>query len=71
MSDSRDPVDCGPPGSSAHGIPQAKALQWVGISSSRDLPDPGVELMSPALTGGFFTIEPPGKTHSLTVANNF
>ena len=31
---------------------------WAATSSSRDLPDPGIEptsLMSPALTGGFFT----------------
>ena len=27
----------------------------------RDLPDPGVEPMSPALADGFFTTEPPGK----------
>ena len=30
----------------------------------RDLPDPGIEpgsLISPALAGGFFTTEPPGK----------
>ena len=26
-----------------------------------DLPNPGIELMSPALAGGFFTAEPPGK----------
>ena len=26
-----------------------------------DLPDPGIELMSPALARGFFTTEPPGK----------
>ena len=26
-----------------------------------DLPDPGIEPMSPALAGGFFTTEPPGK----------
>ena len=25
------------------------------------LPDPGIEPESPALTGGFFTTEPPGK----------
>ena len=32
--------------------------------SPGDLPDPGIEpksLMSPALAGGFFTTEPPGK----------
>ena len=26
-----------------------------------DLPDPGTEPASPALAGGFFTIEPPGR----------
>ena len=26
-----------------------------------DLPGSGTELVSPALAGGFFTIEPPGK----------
>ena len=26
-----------------------------------DLPDPGIELTSPALAGRFFTTEPPGK----------
>ena len=30
-----DPVDCSPPGSSAHGIPQARILEWVAISSYR------------------------------------
>jgi len=29
-----------------------------------DLPDPGIEPESPALAGGFFTIEPPGKPPS-------
>ena len=28
-------------------------------------PDPGIEHVSPALTGGFFTTEPPGKSQSL------
>ena len=30
--------------------------------SPEDLPDPGVELLSPALAGGFFTTESPGKS---------
>ena len=30
-----DPVDCCPPGSSVHGILQARILQWVTMSSSR------------------------------------
>ena len=29
------PVDCSPPGSSVHGISQARILEWVAISSSR------------------------------------
>ena len=28
-----------------------------------DLPDPGIEPESPALTGRFFTTEPPGKPY--------
>ena len=31
----RDLLDCSPPGSSVHGILQAKILEWVAISSSR------------------------------------
>ena len=29
-----DPMDCSPPGSSVHGILQARILEWVAISSS-------------------------------------
>ena len=46
------PMDGSLPGSSVHGILQARILEWVAISSSRDLPDPGIEpksLISPAL----------------------
>ena len=49
-------MDCSPPGSSVHGILQARILEWVAVPSSRYLPDPGIEyatLMSPALAGGF------------------
>ena len=44
-----DPLNCSPPGSSVHGILQARILEWVAISFSRDLPDPGIEPKSPAL----------------------
>ena len=30
-----DPMDCSPPGSSVHGILQARTLEWVAISLSR------------------------------------
>ena len=29
-----DPMDCSPPGSSVHGIFQARALEWVAIAFS-------------------------------------
>ena len=59
VSNSLEPHGLSPPGSSAHGIFQAKTLEWVPFPPPGDLPDPGIEpvsLTSPALTGGFFTI---------------
>ena len=35
VSDSWDPVNCSPPGSSVHGILQARILEWVAISFFR------------------------------------
>ena len=35
--------------------------------TSGDLPNPGIELVSPALAGGFFTSEPPGTDHQKNV----
>ena len=35
MSNSCDPMDCRPPGSSVHGVLQARILEWVAISFSR------------------------------------
>ena len=48
VSDSVTPIDCSPPGSSAHGILQVRILEWAAISFSRDLPNPGMEPRSPA-----------------------
>ena len=44
-----DSMNYSPPGSSVHGILQARILEWVAITFSRDLPSPGFELWSPAL----------------------
>ena len=55
-----DPMDYSPPGSTGHGISQAKILEWFAISFSGDLPDPGIEPVSLALPGGFVITEPPG-----------
>ena len=49
MSDSLWPKKCSPPGSSVHGILQARIREWVAISFSRDLRDPGIEPRCPAL----------------------
>ena len=45
-------------------LSMARILEWVDISSFRESSrprDPGIDPMSPALAGGFFTGEPPGK----------
>ena len=48
-----DPMDCSLPGSSVHGIIQAKILEWVAILSSRGhLLNPGMEPASPAWQAG-------------------
>ena len=54
-----NPMDCSPPGSSVHGIFQARILEWVAISFSRGAPDPGVEFEQSAWAEGFFTPESP------------
>ena len=56
-----DPRDRSPPGSSIHHISWARMLQWVAIPSPGDLPDPGIKPGSPALSGGVFSPEPPGR----------
>ena len=38
----RDPMDCSPPGSLAHGISQARVLEWGAIAFSEE----GVQLPS-------------------------
>ena len=55
------PVDCSLPGSSVHGILQARILEWVAMPSSRGSSPPRDQTcLSPA--GGFFLpLAPPGK----------
>ena len=42
-----DFMDYSLPGSSVHEISWARILEWVAISSCRDLPNPGIELRFP------------------------
>ena len=49
MSNPCNLMDCSLPGSSVHEIFQARILEWVAISFSMDLPDPGNKPWSPSL----------------------
>ena len=44
-----DSMDCSPPGSSVHGILQARTLEWLPFPPPGDRPKPGTEPASPAL----------------------
>ena len=43
------------------GFPRQQYRSGLPFPSPGDLPNPGIELTSPVLAGGFFTTEPPGK----------
>jgi len=43
------------------GFPRYEYWSVLSISSPGDLPNPEIELTSPALAGRFFTTEPPEK----------
>ena len=54
-----NPMDCTLPGSLVCAFLQARRLEWVAMTTPRDLPNPRIEptfLMSPALAGGLFTV---------------
>ena len=63
-------MDHSPPGSSVHGILQARILEWVAMPSSRGSSRPRnqthVSCVS-CIAGGFFTAEPPGKPTCLSL----
>ena len=51
-----NPMDCGPPGSSVHGILQGQNTgAGCHFPSPGDLPDPGIEPASPALQAGIIS----------------
>ena len=59
-----DPVGGSPPGSSVHGIPQARTLEWAAIFSSRgsSWPRDWTSVSCSSCTAGrFFASEPQGK----------
>ena len=52
-------MDCCPPGSSVHGVFQARTLEWVAFPSPEDLPDPGIKPRALALKADSLPSEPP------------
>ena len=63
-----EPMDCNLPGSSVHGILQARVLKWVATPSSRGSSRTSIEptsLMSPAWGGYFFTSSATWEAHIL------
>ena len=64
-----NPMDCRPPGSSIHGILQARILEWVASPFSRASSDPGIEPRSPALQADPGLSHQGGPTGSIHVVN--
>ena len=62
VSNSFAPHDYSPLGSIVHGFPRQEYWSRLPLPSPRDLPNPGIEPVSPALAGRFFTVEQPGNT---------
>ena len=54
-------MDCSPPGSSVHGILQARILDVLPFPSPGDLPYPGIEPGSPALQADFYHMSHHGR----------
>ena len=51
-----DPMVCSSPGSSVHGILQARILQWIAMPSSRGSSQPRDQIQVSPIAGGFFTV---------------
>ena len=64
-----DPTDCSPPGSSVHGIFQARILERVAISFSRGSSQHRDQTHVPCISciGGFLTTELPGEAGSACI----
>ena len=57
-----DPIDCSPPGSSVHGILQARIQEWVTMPFSRGSSQPRDWTQVSCFAGRFFTIWGPRET---------
>ena len=61
-----DPMDCSPSGSSVHGIFQARILEWLAISFSRDIPNPEMEPKAPVYPALQVDFLPPEQPKMMT-----
>ena len=68
-------MDCSPPGSSVHGISQARILEWVAISFSRGSSRPrdgtyvsciGRQMLKAFLMNLIFSFNTVGRSHCIT-----
>ena len=70
MSDSLRPMACSPPGSSVHGILQARILEWVAMPFLRRSSQPRARTqVSPTLRVVSLPSEPPGKLHVTSLSS--
>ena len=65
-----DLTDCSLPGSSVYVISQARTLGWVASFFSRGSSHLGIEPVSPAWAGGFFTADSRGKPIRLDTSHH-
>ena len=63
------PTLCDPMGYTVHGILQARILEWVAFPFSRDLPNPGIEPISPTLQVDSSPAEPQVKPKNTGVGS--
>ena len=61
-----NPMDCSPPGSSLHGILQARKLEWVAIPFYRGSSQPRVWIQVSCIAGGSFTLWATREAHTHT-----
>ena len=55
-----DPMDCSPPGSSIHGILQARILEWVAISFCRGSSQPNDQTRVSCIAGRLYHLSHQG-----------
>ena len=60
-----NPMDCSPPGSSVHGILQARKLEWIAMPSSRGSSQPRDWTWVSCPAGRFFTVWATREAYSL------